>query len=135
MEPVSGKTSYLIRRTVSVREPETAVEENRESGDGQQEKEDGDSGEEEPATGEESVSPSDGRATLLSEGELETFSAGDTMVVRMASAPVLKAAAKSSSKDSMKVACDGYARHTVGAGWGLSISRSPGITITIWFTA
>ena len=56
-EPVSGKTAYLICRMVSVREPETAVEESRESGEDQ----DG-SGEEEPAPGEEErqVSPSDG---------------------------------------------------------------------------
>ncbi|RKI23258.1 hypothetical protein D7V82_22310 [bacterium 1xD8-6] len=45
-EPVSGKASYLICRTISVREPETAVKESRESGEGQ----DG-SGEEEPAPG------------------------------------------------------------------------------------
>ena len=117
VEPVSGKTSYLIRRTVSVRDPKAAVEEGSdaaghgESGDGQQEKEDGDSGEDEPAPGSENVSPSDGKPALLSEGEMETFGAGDTMVVRMASVPVLKAAAKSSGKDSMKVACDGYASY------------------------
>ena len=111
-EPVSGKTAYLICRTVSVREPETAVEESRESGEDQ----DG-SGEEEPAPGEEGreVSPSDadtgkkGAESLLSEGEIETFGTGDTMMVRMVSAPVLKAAAKSS--DSMKVSCSGYAKY------------------------
>ena len=111
-EPVSGKTPYLICRTISVREPETAVEESRESGEDQ----DG-SGEEEPAPGEEEgqVSPSDadagkkGAESLLSEGEIETFGTGDTMMVRMASAPVLRAAAKSS--DSMKVSCGGYAKH------------------------
>ena len=109
-EPVSGKTPYLICRTVSVREPETAVKESRESGEDQ----DG-SGEEEPAPGEEErqVSPSDeaGEQVLLSEGELENFDTGDTVMIRMASTPVLKAAAKSSSKDSMKVACDGYASY------------------------
>ena len=111
-EPVSGKTPYLICRTISVREPETAVEESRESGEDQ----DG-SGEEEPAPGEEEgqVSPSDadagkkGAESLLSEGEIETFGTGDTMMVRMASAPVLRAAAKSS--DSMKVSCGGYAKY------------------------
>lgn len=119
-EPVSGKTPYLICRTVSVREPETAVEESRESGEDQ----DGSSGEEEPGPGEEEkqISPSDGEReetsqkeavgkVLLSEGELETFGAGETMMIQMASAPVLKAAAKSSGKDSMKVACDGYASY------------------------
>ncbi len=111
VEPASGKTPYLICRTVFVREPEMAVEESRESGDGQQEKEDGDSGEEEPAPGEGSVSPSDAKPALLSEGEMETFGAGDTMMVRMASAPVLKAAEKSSGKDSMKVSCSGYAKY------------------------
>lgn len=111
-EPVSGKTPYLICRTVSVREPETAMEESRESGEDQ----DG-SGEEEPAPGEGEgeVSPSDadagkkGAESLLSEGEIETFGTGDTMMVRMASAPVLKAAAKSS--DSMKVSCSSYAKY------------------------
>lgn len=119
VEPVSGKTSYLICRTISVREPETAVEESRES-EGDQ---DG-SGEEGPAPGEgeRQVTPSDGEKeqeetspneadgqALLSEGELEDFGTGDTMMVRMASAPVLKAAAKSS--DSMKVSCSGYASY------------------------
>lgn len=99
-EPVSGKTPYLICRTISVREPETAVEESRESGDGQLET----GGDEESALGEDNKKN-------LSEGEVETFSAGDTMIIRMASAPVLKAAEKSSSKDSMKVACDGYASY------------------------
>ena len=112
VEPVSGKIPYLICRTISVREPETAVEENRESGEDQ----DG-SGEEEPAPGEgeREVTPSDagtvkkGAESPLSEGEMETFGTGDTMMVRMASAPVLKAAAKSS--DSMKVSCSGYAKY------------------------
>ena len=106
-EPVSGKNAYLICRTISVREPETAVEESRESGDGKQEtmEDDGSNGEEEPAPGENS------KPENLSEGEMETFHAGDTMMIRMASAPVLKAAAKSSNKDSMKVACDGYASY------------------------
>ena len=45
-EPASGKTPYLIRRMVSVREPEAAVEESRESEYGQTGKDDG-SGEEE----------------------------------------------------------------------------------------
>lgn len=111
-EPASGKTPYLICRTISVREPETAVEESRESGEDQ----DSD-GEEEPVPGEgeKEVTPSDATAgkndtmSLLSEGELETFGTGDTMMIRMASAPVLKAAAKSS--DSMKVSCSGYAKY------------------------
>lgn len=119
VELVSGKTSYLICRTISVREPETAVEESRESG-----KDQDSNGEEEPAPGEEErqVFPSDREKeqeetspneadgqVLLSEGELEDFGTGDTMTVCMASAPVLKAAAKSS--DSMKVSCSGYASY------------------------
>lgn len=117
-EPISGKTPYLICRTVSVREPKTAVEESWESGEDQ----DGSSGEEEPGPGEEGrqVSPSDGEKeetsqkeaggeVLLSEGELETFGTGDTMMIQMASAPVLRAAAKSS--DSMKVSCSGYVKY------------------------
>lgn len=102
-EPVSGKTPYLICRTISVREPETAVEESRESGNGQPETEEESSGEEEPA-------PENGIVSL-SDGEMETFGAGDTMMIRMASAPVLKAAANPSSKDSMKVSCSGYAKY------------------------
>ena len=124
-EPVSGKNPYLICRTISVREPETAVEESRESGDGKQEtgEEDDGNGEEGPAPGEgkRQVTPSDGEEqeetspgeaagqVLLSKGELEDFGTGDTMMVRMASAPVLKAAVKSS--DSMKVSCSGYAKY------------------------
>ena len=123
---MSGKTPYLICRTISVREPETAVEESRESEDGKQGtgEDDGSSGEEDPAPGEgeRQVSPSDGEREqegtspggddgqdLLSEGELEDFGAGDTMMVHMASASVLKAAAKSS--DSMKVSCSGYTKY------------------------
>ncbi len=117
-EPISGKTPYLICRMVSVREPETAVEESRENGEDKA----GSDGEE-PAPGDRGsqVSPSDGekenspgeagRQGVLSEGEMETFGAGDTMMIRMASTPVLKAAEKSSGKDSMKVACDGYASY------------------------
>ena len=115
-EPVSGKIPYLICRTVSVREPETAVEESWESGE---DTADGDG--EEPASGnrESQVSPSDGEIDnsagedggqeLLSEGELEALGAGETMMFQMASAPVLRAAAKSS--DSMKVSCSGYAKY------------------------
>ncbi|MCM1158274.1 MAG: prealbumin-like fold domain-containing protein, partial [Clostridium sp.] len=115
-EPVSGKNPYLIRRMVSVREPETAVEESSdvanhmESGKEQQEKEDGDSGEDSAPAGE------DGKAVSLSDGEIETFTEGDSMMIRMASAPVLKAAAKSSG-DSMKVSNNGYAKycgHSIG---------------------
>ena len=138
-EPASGKTPYLIRRTISVREPETAVEESRESGEGQQEtKEDDSGGEEEPAPGEgeRQVSPSDGEKEqeenlpgeagvqdLLSEGEMEAFGTGDTMMVQMASAPVLRAAAKSS--DSMKVACSGYAKYC-GHSMGIKYISEPG---------
>lgn len=113
-EPVSGKTPYLIRRTISVREPKKAVEESRESGNGQTGEDEG-SGEEEPDPGvkeqEETSLKESGGQSLLSEGEMETFSAGDTMMIRMASAPVLKAAANSSDKDSMKVSCSGYAKY------------------------
>ena len=125
-EPVSGKTPYLICRTISVREPETAVEESRESEDGKQGtgEDDGSSGEEGPAPGEgnKEISPSDGEQEqkepasgkadgqeLLSEGELEALDAGDTMMIRMASTPMLMAAADSS--DSMKVSCSGYAKY------------------------
>ena len=123
-EPASGKTPYLICRTVSVRESETAVEESRESGEGQTGEDDGSGSDGEgpaPGEGKSPVSLSDGEKEnspgeagaqdLLSEGELETFGTGDTMMVRMASAPVLKAAAKSSGKDSMKVFCSGYASY------------------------
>ncbi len=119
-EPASGKNPYLICRTISVREPETAVEESRESGNGKQETGEGEdddgNGEGErqvtPSDGEEQEETSPGEAgsqALLSEGELEALGEGETMVIQMASAPVLKAAAKSS--DSMKVSCSGYAKY------------------------
>lgn len=102
-EPLSGKTPYLICRVVSVREPEVAVEENR-TGAKQIENSGDDSGDGEPTHGEDS------RQVSLSDGEMENFDVGDTMTIHMASTPVLKAA-KSSDKDSMKVACDGYASY------------------------
>ena len=124
-EPASGKPHYLICRTVSVREPETAVEESRESGE-----------ESAPGEGKRQVSPLDGEKEqkenppgedggqeLLSEGELEALGAGGTMMVRMASAPLLRAAAKSS--DSMKVACSGYAKYC-GRSMGIKYIQESG---------
>lgn len=90
VEPVSGKDAYLICRTISVREPETAVSESGETDTT------GNNDDEEPAPESEQYS--------LSAGEIENFGAGDTMMIQMASLQVLKAAAKSSGKNSMKVA-------------------------------
>lgn len=55
-EPVSGKTPYLIRRTISVREPEMAVEESRESGDGKRKQ-----GKMMVATGRKNLTPKRGK--------------------------------------------------------------------------
>lgn len=97
--------------TVSVCEPETAVEKNQESGDGQPEteKDGGSSGE-------------DGKEIFLSDGEIETFGAGDTMMIQMASAPVLRAAG---APDSMQVSCGGYAKYC-GHSMGIKYISEPG---------
>ena len=100
VEPVSGKKAYLICRIISVREPETVASGSTETGETEISDDDG-----EPAH-EQAVSPDS-----LSEGEISGFSVGDTMMIQMASMPVLKAAAKASGKDSMKVACSGYAKY------------------------
>ncbi len=96
VEPVSGKDAYLICRTISVREPKTAASESSETDTTEND-------EEEPAPGPEQYP--------LSVGEIENFDAGDTMMIQMASLPILRAAEKSSSKNSMKVACNGYAKY------------------------
>lgn len=105
VEPISGKDAYLICRTISVREPETAVaeankEENKE-----------DDAEAEPGNED----------SLLSEGEIAGFDTGETMTIAMASMPVLKtsvvSAYGSTSQASMKVGCAGYAKycgHSIG---------------------
>ncbi len=109
--PVSGKAPYLICRTVSVREPETAVVEERKIEERQRakEEEEGSSGKNEPAPGEDEPVPGGGLEDVsLSDGEIETFGAGDTMMVKVASAPVLRAAGPA---DSMNVSCSGYAKY------------------------
>ena len=103
VEPVSGRKAYLICRTISVIEPETAVSEAAE----EQVQDD----KENTASGQESELSQ----TALSEGEMENFQAGDDMVIQMASLPVLMAAA--SNNDRMKVSCSGYAKycgHSIG---------------------
>lgn len=95
VEHVSGKDAYLICRTISVREPDTAAADDTED-------------DETEGSEEETAPQQETEQDLLSEGEIENFGAGDTMMIQMASLSVLKAA---SSKDSMKVACSGYAKY------------------------
>ena len=103
VEPISGKTPYLICRTISVRELEVAVEDSLQVEEGQMETEkDRGGGEDVPAPGE------DMKEVSLSDGEIETFGSGDTMMIQAASAPVLRAAG---SADSMNVSCSGYAKY------------------------
>lgn len=100
VEPVSGKEGYLIRRTISVREPETVASQHSETDRTDDGDDDG-----------ESAHEQEGIPYSLSEGEIDSFSMGDTMMIQMASLSVLKATAKASDKDSMKVACSGYAKY------------------------
>ncbi len=67
------------------------------------------SGEDKPVPREDEPVPGgEVEDVALSEGEIETFGAGDTMTVQMASAPVLMA---SGPADSMNVSCSGYAKY------------------------
>ena len=111
VEPISGKDAYLICRTISVREPETAVaeankEENKE-----------DDAETEPGNED----------TLLSEGEIAGFDTGETMTIAMASMPVLKTSVVSTygttSQASMKVGCAGYAKYETFPIWNIPLKH------------
>ena len=103
VEPVSGRKAYLICRTISVIEPETAASEAAE----EQVQDD----KEKAASGQKSELS----RAALSKGEMENFQAGDNMVIQMASLPVLMAAA--SNNETMKVSCSGYSQycgHSIG---------------------
>lgn len=101
VEPVSGKKSYLICRTISVREPEQAVSE------ANKEKEE-DGGKEEP---EPDPDGDKKEIVSLSEGEIEEFGEGDTMTISMSTMSLLKAASTTSTGNTMKVSFAGYAKY------------------------
>ncbi|MCM1159561.1 MAG: SpaA isopeptide-forming pilin-related protein [Clostridium sp.] len=101
--PISGKEPYLICRTISVREPETAQA--------------SDSGKSED--GEEEPEP---EVPDLAEGEMPELTTDTPVTFRLTSEAVMMAAdvrmaAKASDKDSMKVSNNGYAKycgHSIG---------------------
>lgn len=105
--PISGKEPYLICRTISVREPETA-------------KTDNDSGE----IGNEEDEPGETEVPDLAEGEMPELTTDNPITFRLTSESVMMAAtfdisakSRSASKDSMKVSNNGYARycgHSIG---------------------
>lgn len=100
--PNSGKESYLICRTISVREPETAKAQNSYSDSGESE-----DGEDEPEPAEVSD---------LAVGEMPELTTDNPVTFRLTSEAVMMAAnvrtaGKSSSGDSMKVSNNGYARY------------------------
>lgn len=98
--PVSGKEPYLICRTISVREAETAKTADASSGSG-----DGEDGAEPPEVPD------------LAEGEMPELTTDHPVTFRLTSEAVMMAASlkaapatgKSDGKDSMKVSNDGYA--------------------------
>lgn len=101
--PISGKEPYLICRTISVREPETAK-----TADGSS-----DSGE--TGDGEDEQGEAEAEVPDLAEGEMPELTTDNTVTFRLTSEAVMMAAtfnaatARTSSKDSMKVSNDGYA--------------------------
>lgn len=101
--PISGKEPYLICRTISVREPETAK-----TADGSS-----DSGE--TGDGEDEQGEAEAEVPDLAEGEMPELTTDNTVTFRLTSEAVMMAAtfnaatARASSKDSMKVSNDGYA--------------------------
>lgn len=105
--PISGKEPYLICRTISVREPETAKTADASS----------DSGE----TGDGEDEPEDAEVPDLAEGEMPELTTDNPVTFRLTSEAVMMAAslktAAASSKDSMKVSNNGYAKycgHSIG---------------------
>lgn len=106
--PISGKEPYLICRTISVREPETAK-----TADDSGKTEDGDD-----ESGEAEVPD-------LAEGEMPELTTDNPVTFRLTSEAVMMAASfraapatgKSDGKDSMKVSNNGYAKycgHSIG---------------------
>lgn len=99
--PISGKEPYLICRTISVREPETAK-----TADNSGEKE----------TGEDEPEPGKAEVPDLAEGEMPELTTDNPVTFRLTSEAVMMAATfnapvmkKAAGKDSMKVSNDGYA--------------------------
>lgn len=98
--PVSGKEPYLICRTISVREAETAKTADASSGSGD---------------GEDEAEPPE--VPDLAEGEMPELTTDNPLTFRLTSEAVMMAASlkaapatgKSDGKDSMKVSNDGYA--------------------------
>lgn len=99
--PISGKEPYLICRTISVREPETAKTADVSSDSGK-------TGDGEDEQGEAEVSD-------LAEGEMTELTTDNPVTFKLTSEAVMMAATfnatteRASSKDSMKVSNDGYA--------------------------
>lgn len=99
--PVSGKDSYLICRTISVREPDSAPENN-----GKETTQDKESDDD-----EESAPQEDELAT----GEIQELTMDSPMTFTLSSYALMKASAPATGtkdgKDSMKVAVNGYASY------------------------
>lgn len=98
--PVSGKEPYLICRTISVREAETAKTADASSGPG-----DGEDGAEPP----EVPDLAEGEMPELTTDHPLTFRLTSEVVMMAASLKAAPATGKSDGKDSMKVSNDGYA--------------------------
>ncbi len=97
--PISGKEPYLICRTISVREPETAK-----TADDSGKTEDGDD------------EPGEAEVPDLAEGEMPELTTDNPVTFRLTSEAVMMAASfnapvmkRAAGKDSMKVSNDGYA--------------------------
>ena len=99
--PISGKEPYLICRTISVREPETAKTADVSSDSGK-------TGDGEDEQGEAEVPD-------LAEGEMPELTTDNPVTFKLTSEAVMMAATfnasteRAASKDSMKVSNDGYA--------------------------
>ena len=99
--PISGKEPYLICRTISVREPETAKTADVSSDSGK-------NGDGEDEQGEAEVPD-------LAEGEMPELTTDNPVTFKLTSEAVMMAATfnasteRAASKDSMKVSNDGYA--------------------------
>lgn len=126
VEPLSGKTPYLVCRIVSVIQPGDISLKYGNIASGSTisatETEEPDSVTtyaEEPA-----VAPVTGLPDNLSAGEIETLSAGSRIIIKMSSQPLLRAAAATAGK-SLEVGCSGYVRYC-GCSMGIKYVTSPG---------
>ena len=109
--PISGKEPYLICRTISVREPETAKTADVSSDFAK------------TGAGEDEPEPGGAEVPDLAEGEMPELTTDNPVTFRLTSEAVMMAAAlnvattRASSKDSMKVSNNGYAKycgHSIG---------------------